>query len=205
MFEALRGQVQSLTSQLREAKSVIAETTAAAQEAASTVSKAQAQVSAAVTAFDGVTAQFIASQNVWAQELEKGIDALKAGALSREEFLRQYGDFNAIVDGQNTTLQAALNKVDFGAFSGKVQELIGDLARSQVSVEEIIARVSELGGQFAEGTARMIEQWRRGELSFEQLAAQIKRLQEQFPGSDFAALLDGVGDELQQQEKDGFL
>lgn len=170
----------------------------AAQNASQAASKAAAD-------FEAVTADFTAANNLWSAELKKGLDALKSGALDRTEFLRQYGADVTLINGKNKSLQEALASVDFGQFKANVQALIADLQRQQLSIEEIAQRVSALGGQFAEGIGDMIERWKAGQVSFQQLAAQIQLLQQKFPGSDLDALLKQLGPALQQQEADGFL
>lgn len=181
---------------------------AAAQidEMLSTAAKNAVEASqAALTQFEGLTGQYVAANNIWNEELKLGLDALKLGALDRTEFIRQYGDDIAVIDGKNKALKFALDQVDFDVYKKQVQDLIGDLASHQLSIEQIIERVGALGGKFAEGIASMIERWKQGQIGFAELAAQIQRLQEQFPGSDLDALLKIITTELQQQDKDGFI
>ena len=159
----------------------------------------------AANALDDLIDRLRKAKNIWDEELQLALDALRAGGLSMREFLSEYGDIEIEVQGRLVSLREFLKGIDFREFTNKLQDLMQQVQKSSTDLEAILNQIGALGGQFAEMIVEMVRKFQEGQITFEELARRIEELQRQFPDSDLDELLDDLRDRLQQEERDGLI
>ena len=176
-----------------------------AGEAQAAVEQMHAATAAAVgeqaTALDDLIQKLFAVKTPYQETLLSMIEAAKAGILTIDEIVKQFGDRIVVIDGQERTLSEVFRRIDWREWEREFQALIDRVRDGSAALSEVEAKLAESQNAVARRLLQMIQLFRQGKVTLDALAAVVADIQRVFPDSE----LDELAQALLQGLRDGTL
>jgi len=173
--------------------------TEAAGKAATALRQIEEVAPRAATQLDDLSEQidrFAESGNVWAQELQLQLEAVRIGALDLEDFINKFGSVVVQTEEGAKTIRETLEGMDLREYQERINEFIKGLQKGNVDLGEVMDYLTENAGTLAGRLGEIFDKYREGKVTLERLVEVINALRGQFEGTDLDALLDSLLDAL---------
>jgi len=173
--------------------------TEAAGKAATALRQIEEVAPRAATQLDDLSEQidrFAESGNVWAQELQLQLEAVKIGAVDLDNFITKFGDVVVQTEAGAKTIREILDGMDLREYEEQINDFIEGLQKGSVDLGEVMDYLTENAGTLAGRLGEIFDQYREGKVTMERLVEVIAALKGQFQGTDLDALLEALLDAL---------
>lgn len=142
-------------------------------------------------------------QGAWAEEIERAIEAVNAGAVSVQEFLRLWGDAQVQTEEGSRKISRLLQDLDLRSRQNELQALVKALQQGVVDVGEAAAKLAESGFEVAQQLQQAVDLFQQGQGSLERVIQLSQAIRRQFGDSDLAHVADAIVDELRTGARRG--
>jgi hypothetical protein len=170
-----------------------------AGELAQVAPKIRETVAAAKTEFDELDRLYEhskARQNAFSRDFELDIEAVRIGAKDLQDLIQKWGDATIITENGVERIRDLFSGADLGQYRQEIQDLISDLDNGAAGLEKVITFLKENAGELASRLIKVLELFRQGKASLEEVQAALDAAKAQFPNSEFGALADEIADQL---------
>jgi len=131
------------------------------------------------------------------------LQAFEEGLVDKTKLLMSFGDSIIFYRGEMILVRQLLDEIL--PASGQVQKRISDLRKDldteRISTDEILQRLEESHFTYAQVLGQMVEGFRAGRVSLEEIQRTAAQLQRQFEGSEAAT----IAQQLAERAREGRL
>lgn len=154
--------------------------------------------------FDGLIELFKGSQSEFAESLLSIAEQVKTGDVTLQEFLNRFGNIKAELGIGGKTIQELVQSMNLAPLQEEIagirKRMQGDLG----GIEDVMKRLTEVNSEAARQLIMILDLWKKGRLSLEEVIDRIKLLEEAVPeGTTTDQLLQDVSDYLTASQRSG--
>ena len=128
----------------------------------------------------------------FSQELALQMQAVKIGALDLDKFINMWGDAKVATADGVKTIRELFYGADLGKYRQQIQDLITDVRKGAADLDTVITFLKDNAGDVAVGLIDILELFRQGKASLEDVQAVLDRSKAAFDGVEFDALAEMI-------------
>lgn len=198
-FAVATAGLQRLSAALVEVTASATAAKDAAAEAATALREIEEMAPRAATQLDDLSERidrFADAGNVWAQELQLQLEAVRIGAADLDDFINKFGAVVVQTAEGAKTIRELLEGMDLREYETRILDFAKAVRQGTVELDEVIGYLTENAGTLSGVLGEVFDKYREGKVTLERLVEVINALRGQFEGSDLEALLDAILDAL---------
>lgn len=184
---------------LRAMSAAMDEVKSKASELAPALSKHRENVQEAKENLDvlgGLLAQSRTEQNDWSQEFEFQLQRLKLGGQTIAEFMADFGDAEIRIGDGFKSIREALDGANLDQYRQDLQQLIADVTSGGADLGKVLAFLKENAGDIAKGLINVLELFKQGKASLDDVQRVLDATKAILPGADGDALIEALRNAL---------
>jgi hypothetical protein len=131
-------------------------------------------------------------QNDWSEKFQLGIEAVRIGAQDIRDFIATWGDAQIATKDGFQTIREAFSGADLGQYQQQLQALIGDVTSGAAKLDDVLGFLKANAGDLAAGLVNVLELFKAGKASLEDVQRVLDATKATFPGADADALADAI-------------
>ena len=141
-------------------------------------------------------AQNEAVQNDFSEKFRLGIEAVRIGAQDIRDFIATWGEAEIATKDGFVKVREAFSGADLGQYKQQLQDLIGAVTDGSAQLGDIIKFLKDNAGDLAAGLVNVLELFKAGKASLEDVQRVLDATKATFPGQDADALADAIRNAL---------
>lgn len=132
------------------------------------------------------------TQNNFSKDFELDMQRVRLGVITLEEYIQKWGGAQIATSEGFETIREAFSGADFGQYREEIQQLITDIRDGGAEVGEIVKFLKENAGDLAKGLINVLELFKAGEASLEDVQRALDATKKAFPGTESDALAEAI-------------
>lgn len=147
-------------------------------------------------ALDGLLAKSKETQNDFSSQFELDMQRVRLGSIDIRDFIQIWGDAVIATEKGFRTIREQFSGADLGQYRQELQDLISDVRDGAADIGQVITFLKENAGDLAKGLINVLDLFKAGKASLEDVQRVLNATKEAFPGADADALADAIRDAL---------
>lgn len=154
----------------------------------------------ALTALDQIYEAVGDRGNDFSQDVQLQLEAVRLGKQSLEDFLSIYGDAVIQLEDGSHRIRDLFSGADLNVYRQQIQDLVKELHSGGADIAEVLDFLKTNANTLTQGLQKMLDGFRQGKVTLEQLLQFLERAREDFRGEEGEALIQALLQGLAQGE-----
>lgn len=184
--------LRAMSAAMDKVRSKAAETRTAVADTRAAVDEAKGQLSE----LDRLYSLSKETQNNFSKDFELDMQRVRLGIITLSDLQTKWGDASIATENGFQTIRDAFEGADFGQYQQKIQDLITNISDGSAKIGDIIAFLKENAGDLAKGLINVLDLFKAGKASLEDVQRVLDSTKQAFPGSDSDALAEAIRNAL---------
>lgn len=170
-----------------------------AKTLAPTLAETKKQVAEATKTFDALDslyAQLGETQNNFSKDFQLDIERVRLGVITLSELETKWGSAVIATKDGMRTINELFAGADLGKYSQEIQTLIQDVQTGAAKLDDVVKFLKENAGDLAKGLIDVLDLFKAGKASLEDVQRVLDATKAAFPGGDSDALVEAIRNAL---------
>lgn len=147
-------------------------------------------------ALDSLYAQLGETQNNFSKDFQLDIERVRLGVITLSELETKWGSAVIATKDGMRTINELFAGADLGKYGQEIQNLIQDVLSGAAKLDDVVKFLKENAGDLAKGLIDVLDLFKAGKASLEDVQRVLDATKAAFPGGDSDALLDAIRNAL---------
>lgn len=187
------------TAAIREMSSAMDEVKSKAATLAPALGESRKQVEEAKKEFDALDslyAQLGETQNNFSKDFQLDIERVRLGVITLSELETKWGSAVIATKDGMRTINELFAGADLGKYGQDIQNLIQDVQTGAAKLDDVVKFLKENAGDLAKGLIDVLDLFKAGKASLEDVQRVLDATKAAFPGGDSDALVEAIRNAL---------